>query len=61
MQGFKREDPKGFDYLTNPGGPQEEEAPQTQEIQQENKPNFNIAENVEKLARFYENSLKKKF
>ena len=21
LQGFKREEPKGFDYLTNPGGP----------------------------------------
>lgn len=61
MQGFKREDPKGFDYLTNPGGQQQEEPAEQQEIPSEPKSSYNISENIERLERFYENSLKKKF
>ena len=60
MQGYQKEVPKGFDYLTNPGGPPpepEEEAPP----QQEPEVAYNITDNIEKLERFYQNSLKKKF
>ena len=61
LQGYK-EEPKGFDYLTNPGGPPPEEEPVEEEAQEEILPEeYNINENVEKMEKFYENSLKKKF
>lgn len=48
--------------MTNPAGPLPEEEP-TQELppQPETQPLYSIADGVEKLERFYENSLKKKF
>jgi hypothetical protein len=46
--------------LTNPGGPQDD--PQPEEPQQEDSRQvYSISDGIEKLERFYENSLKKKF
>lgn len=63
LQGHQSYDPnKNFDYLTNPGGaPQEEEEPVQEPQEPEPAQPYSIDEGIEKLERFYENSLKKKF
>jgi hypothetical protein len=63
LQGYRQEEPpKGFDYLTNPGGPPPEESAEQEEAPEPHHSEaYSIAENVERLERFYENSLKKKF
>ena len=65
MQGVRgyNDEEKRFDYLTNPGGAPQEEP---EELQPEPpilppRLDYNIGDNIEKMERFYENSLKKKF